>query len=397
MKNKLESFILYCIILYGVFSAISITIAEVFFIIGLLLWVIDTVTNKRDLKEYFRTSITIPLTVFLIIHILCAFFGIDKTANIIHLKKIYIILMFFLVSNYIKNAEDIKKVINAYIAGAIVVGIYAIITTIKYRYIDGNINFRAVSFSGNHMHAGGFLMMAVVVITAMLFYILKEKIKNYRLIIFYSLGFIVTLIALIFTFTRGSWFGAIAGIFILAFIFDKKYLFVVLISFVFIVFLLKDTYIAKRFLSSFKIGGKTSVTERLYMWESGIKIIKDYPFGIGTDSLLKIYPKYKNINAAEENQGHLHNNLLQIAVIDGIPGLIAFLWIFLNYWIVSYKGFIKSTGFIRDTILISFVISISFFINGFFEYNFMSSQVALMFWFLAGLGESCIKNRLINI
>jgi len=391
MRKNLQDFILYCIILYGFFSAISITLAEIFFILGLLLWLVDTIKNKRNIKEQFNTSISLPLAVFLIIHILCAVFGVDKTANIIHLKKIYIILMFFLVANYLKSPENIKKVINGYIIGATFVGIYAIITTIKYKYIDGNVNFRAVSFSGNHMHAGGFLMMASITTAGIFFQNLKDKMKNYSIL--YFLSFIIITTGLVFTFTRGSWIGAIAGIIILAFIFDKRYLLITIILLVVVSILLKDTAVAKRFLSSFKPGQKTSASERLYMWESGLKILKDYPFGIGTDSLLKVYPKYKNKNANEENQGHLHNNILQIAVIDGIPGLIAFLWIFINMWFAFIKAIKNNSGYIKKIIIISFVVSIGFFVNGFFEYNFMSSQVALMFWFLTGLAEACIKNK----
>jgi len=391
MRKNLQDFILYCIILYGFFSAISITLAEIFFILGLLLWLVDTIKNKRNIKEQFNTSISLPLAVFLIIHILCAVFGVDKTANIIHLKKIYIILMFFLVANYLKSPENIKKVINGYIIGATFVGIYAIITTIKYKYIDGNVNFRAVSFSGNHMHAGGFLMMASITTAGIFFQNLKDKMKNYSIL--YFLSFIIITTGLVFTFTRGSWIGAIAGIIILAFIFDKRYLLITIILLVVVSILLKDTAVAKRFLSSFKPGQKTSASERLYMWESGLKILKDYPFGIGTDSLLKVYPKYKNKNANEENQGHLHNNILQIVVIDGIPGLIAFLWIFINMWFAFIKAIKNNSGYIKKIIIISFVVSIGFFVNGFFEYNFMSSQVALMFWFLTGLAEACIKNK----
>lgn len=393
MAKKLKDLILYCIILYGFFSAVSITIAEIFFILALVFWAVDFIKNKRNLKEQFNSSISFPLAIFLIIHILCAVFGVDKTANIIHLKKIYIILMFFLVINYIKSPDDIKKVINAYITGTVFVAIFAIIMAIKYIYIEGNLNFRAVSFSGNHMHAGGFFMMAAITSAAMAFFYIKKEIKNYKIFILYLSAFIIISTALVFTFTRGSWFGAIAGIFILAFIFDKRYLLILFILFILLAVLLKDTKVAERFLSSFKPGQKTSASERLYMWQSGIKIINDYPFGIGTDSLLKIYPKYKHKNAAEENQGHLHNNLLQIAVIDGIPGLIAFLWIFVNFWIASIKAIRKINGFERIAVIISFVLSAGFFINGFFEYNFMSSQVALMFWFLTGIGQSCIKYK----
>ncbi len=396
MKKNLQNFILYCIILYGVFSAVSITIAEIFFILGLALWIIDFIKNRKNLKEQFNTSISIPLAVFLIIHALCAFFGVDRTANLIHLKKIYIFLMFFLVANYLKSPENVKKVINGYIAGATFVGIYAIIMTIKHRYLEGNADFRAVSFSGNYMHAGGFFMMASITTAAMVFYNLKERTKDYKIHLLYVSCFIIITAALVFTFTRGSWLGAISGILFLAFIFDKRYLLAMLVLFVIAAVLLKDTAIGKRFLSSFQPGRKTSASERLYMWESGLKIIRDYPFGIGTDSLPKVYPKYKNKNAAEKNQGHLHNNIIMIAVIDGIPGLIAFLWIFVSLWSSLIRAVKKRSGFVKNIVLISLTVSVGFFINGFFEYNFMSSQVALMFWFLMGIAEACTKNGIVE-
>jgi O-antigen ligase len=114
--------------------------------------------------------------------------------------------------------------------------------------------------------------------------------------------------------------------------------------------------------------------------------------GIGTANLDKIYPKYRQQGTFEMNQGHLHNNLIQVAVIDGIPGMLAYLYIFIAMW----AGYIKGMAGIKEShsravVFLGLAVSTAFFINGFFEYNLFSSQPALMFWFLTGLGYSELK------
>lgn len=394
-KKPLKDFILYSLIGYAFFSAISITLAELFLLLGLGFWIADVIKNKIPLKEQFKTSVTVPIAVFLFIHLLSAVLGIDPLNSLKDYKKVYIIFMFFLSANYCGKEQDVRKIVNAFISGAVIVGVYCTVNTIYHRFGLHEMNFRASSFSGNHMHAGGMLMMACVVSAAALAHEAWSKIKNYRAILLYALAFIFISAGLMFTYTRGSWLAAFLGVIMIALYTDKRLLMGALVVFVMALFILKDTSFMERAKSAVNVGKKSSANERLLMWKSGLLMIKDRPLiGIGSANVDKIYPKYRLPESVEPNQGHLHNNIIQLAVIDGIPGALAYLWIFTALAAAYISALIKrKTGYMKTVLFACFSVSAGFFINGFFEYNFFSSQPVLMFWFLSGLGFAIIKSN----
>lgn len=73
-------------------------------------------------------------------------------------------------------------------------------------------------------------------------------------------------------------------------------------------------------------GGGTFAS-RLEVWQRGIWMVQDFPFsgiGIGTynETAHRLYPFF--IARPDEVVAHSHNNLLQVAVDMGIPGLVAY-------------------------------------------------------------------------
>jgi putative inorganic carbon (hco3(-)) transporter len=394
MKKSIKDYILYSLIMYAFVSAMGITPAEVFLIIGLILWIADVWINRPSLKQQFSSPVTLPLAFFLLIHFIAAVFGIDILNSLKNFKQVYIILMFFLAANYAGGKKDISRAVNAFIAGAAVVGLWCIAMTIKNRYIGHDPDFRASSFSGNHMHAGGMLMMAVIVSASALLRDKKDG-SGIKPVLFHSFAFLLTAAGLLFTYTRGSWLGAGIGVFMAAVYYDKKIAAAAVIAALAFVLMFGHTSFAGRAISSFKAEPGTSAAERVSMWKSGLRIIRDHPaLGIGTANLEKIYPKYRQPEAREPNAGHLHNNLIQIAVIDGLPGLGAFLWLFAAFWISMIRDLMKNKDGNRVFLLYTALcVNIAFFVNGFFEYNFFSTQPVLMFWFLMGLGFAGMKSR----
>jgi O-antigen ligase len=195
------------------------------------------------------------------------------------------------------------------------------------------------------------------------------------------------------TFTRSSWIGAAIGVLLLVFMVDKRFFTVLVISALIVAGLSWKTSFMERFKDSFNLDKGNSQSERLLMWDSGLKMIHDRPWiGVGTGNVDKVYPKYISPSAIEPNAGHLHNNFIQIAVIDGLPGLAAFLWIFAAFWMELYKGIKNARNAVfRYVLMGALCVNVAFFINGFFEYNFFSSQVALIFWYLMGVAFAAIR------
>lgn len=393
MKLKLNDLFLYSLLAVGFCAPVSITAAEIFMVISFIIWIIFAIKNKISLKDSFSSPLTLPIAAFVIIHFTSALIGIDPAHSLQDFSKIWIVLIFFAAMNGYREVYPLRMGAGFFAGGAAFAAVYAIVMTVMHRYIGHDINFRANTFSGNHMHAGGLFMMGVITAAGIVAYRFKNENDDRTPKFLYLGGMILISIALLFTFTRGSWVAAAAGLAVLCFLTDKRLFFGLIIFAGLTGALAWNTSYMHRFKESFSLQDGTSQMERVYMWKAGLAIIKDRPLtGIGTGDLEKIYPQYKDSRAVEPNAGHVHNNLLQIAVIDGLPGLAAFLWIFCAFWFNLYKGIKNAKNPVFKYVLIAgFSVSVAFFINGFFEYNFFSSQVALAFWYLMGIGMAAIK------
>ncbi len=81
-----------------------------------------------------------------------------------------------------------------------------------------------------------------------------------------------------------------------------------------------------------------SFNDRLQVWSRAIYGIHDFPFtGMGMNTFRKIMPVlYPVMNMAPEMDiGHAHNEFLQAALDLGIPGLVAFISIYLiAFWML---------------------------------------------------------------
>ncbi|PKL92540.1 MAG: hypothetical protein CVV21_01930 [Candidatus Goldiibacteriota bacterium HGW-Goldbacteria-1] len=371
---------------YAAVSAVSITMAEIFYILSLVLWIVLFVKQKDETAFNISKFILIPFSAFIFIHFIAAVFGVDPLNSIKDFKKVYIMGAVFLAAYISRSSLNKEMLMRFFAAGAIFVGGYAFSTGIYHRLIMHEADFRAVSFSGNHMHAGGMLAMACVVLAGFMVAELKSLSVKRLNVLLYSLGSFFAGLGLVFTFTRGSWLAALCGMLIIFFMAGKKYFVIFLVIIAAAGFALKDTAVGKRAMSSFNTNKGTSNIERAYMWESGIKMIKDKPWlGIGTANVGKIYPQYINPEARERQQGHLHNTAIQIAVIDGLLGLAALIWLFVSLLITQIRGALSANGYDKHALFAFFAVTVVFVINGLFEYNLFSSQVALMFWFLTGI------------
>lgn len=380
----------YSACLFAFFSPLSITLAEIFFLISLGIALYLSGKEKGGIAAFFTLPVSAAAAVFAVWHIAAALTGIDPLYSLKDSRKLYLLLAMFSTAFILKDGKNLMPVLGSYAAGSAVLGVYASVTTIFYRFIKGMPDFRASSFSGNHMHAGGMLMMAVVLLAgiAVYFYLKKEK----RAFILFAAASAISACGLLFTFTRGSWFAAAAAIALIAVFTDKKIFAVFCVAGIALFFGLKDTQFGERALSTFNPKQGSSAGERLYMWQAGVEIIKDNPLtGIGTGALHKIYPDYRKPEAVEMNIGHLHNNLIQVAVISGIPGLVIFLWLFGAILLFFLKASFKNAPPRKNLIFTFAAVTLAFFINGFFEYNLFSSQVALMFWFITGAGFAAAR------
>ena len=102
--------------------------------------------------------------------------------------------------------------------------------------------------------------------------------------------------------------------------------------------LLVDPVLYERLSSVFtKID--TSSEMRLAFWESTIAMIQDHPFlGIGWGAYWMVYPEYDfYLQGADIRIVHAHNWYLNYAAEIGIPGMLAFVWLFFGSLVLALR------------------------------------------------------------
>lgn len=196
---------------------------------------------------------------------------------------------------------------------------------------------------------------------------------------------IPVLLSLYFTSSRNALLGLFAGLITLGILKNKYFLAVIIIMI--ILFLVAAPLPLKERALSIVDFNHPSIKSRFIMWDTGIKIIKDYPvFGIGDTDIIKVYEKYKPVEFHGE-ASHLHNNFLQVLATTGIIGFTAWLALMIYIFIRQIKVYVLTKNYAVLNILTAASVSsmIAFQISGLTEWNFGDFEFAAVLWFMLGL------------
>jgi O-antigen ligase len=191
--------------------------------------------------------------------------------------------------------------------------------------------------------------------------------------------------ALILSFTKGVWIGAIAGIAVIALAAPRKALLTALIPSA-IVAGIASGLIYHRISQSFE-EEFTPVTSRIEMLSVAARMVQDHPlFGVGPERISREFPRYYNGDNLENfYYGHLHNNILQIAAERGLLCLAAFLWLIFAIYADLISMLKRAREETRWVALSALAALTGFVVAGFFEYNFGDSEVLLLLLFVVSI------------
>jgi O-antigen ligase len=249
--------------------------------------------------------------------------------------------------------------------------------------------WRAVSGSGGYMVLGSCSMLLLV-----FFLGLWIKDRSWRSPLA-SLCLASLALGLLMTQTRSAWLGAAAGGFALLWSWRKGLALALLGSALLLLLAFPNSPISKRVRDGWDIN-QNSTRERMFMFETGGAILRQHPWlGVG-DALESFdgHPGYYLQNFPQEHkdweslrgkdEGHLHDNFLQVAVMYGLPALCLLLLFFGRMGLGMARDHGQLAGPAGAALL-------AWFVNGLFEYNFGSLQSSFLLWFLLGLYFAGVK------
>jgi O-antigen ligase len=246
---------------------------------------------------------------------------------------------------------------------------------------------------GHWMNFGGQQML---VFTALLAFVLLSqhgKAKG-----FYWLLMVIVATSLILNFTRGVWLGCVVATVYIAARCKPRTLWVIPILLA-VAYLAAPSMICRRVSLAFHPREDPALAIRLEMWGAGLRMIREHPWvGVGPENVPLVYTQYLPPGATPMigYHDHLHDNFLQLAAERGLPCLVAWLWFMLalGWNILRVRGRLSSQRWVADA---AFAAWLAFFAEGFFEFNFGTSPVLMVFLFVmstpfvAGQSDSRVR------
>jgi O-antigen ligase len=189
------------------------------------------------------------------------------------------------------------------------------------------------------------------------------------------------LLALGLTSVRGAWLGFAAGVAGAALGLRRRWLVLAALVLVLAGALVVEPGLLRRLKT---IGDITDDTtrDRLAMLDAGLRLAIAHPLtGIGPGQVKNVYPTVASAEALRRSTSHLHNTPLQIVVERGLPGLAAWLAIWVGFFGAAWRVFRRippADEESRALVLGSMAAIAAFLAAGLFEYNFGDTEVLLV-------------------
>lgn len=401
------------IFLVGLMIALPVSIAMTNIMWLPLLLMTVFLYIKQPQKNMFTNPVHYPLYFFVIVTICAVFFSVDFMESVKELRKTGQILLLFVVWFGIKDMRHAKKLLWVLCGITACTGILSIVSYIIgiNKVVNGTfVNvptmlqnmplFVIQTLSLNDGRAEGtqsfyltFAEIVMCVMTVMLPIALSKLIS--KPISWVQKGTLLGVVLVMFcsivlTYARGVWLGCIV-VWLFLFIVQPRFRAVLIIctatllcgaALVVSGLTLQHGSLIER-MKSIRVSQNI---DRISMWQSGVKIVKDYPlFGVGPRCIERVYSTYKMPTAVRDHEGHLHSNYITLAAERGMIGLAAFCALWIAYFFYFYRRYRAAKDpFVQDIALGTAAMIVAFAVSGLTEYSFGDAEVALLLWTLLG-------------
>ena len=154
IKRGLADMALYAMLGYAFFAPVSITIAEIFFILAMLILAVRVAKKELKFGEIFSTPMTLPIVVFAALHFINALFGVDMKAGLFDFRKVYLILIFFTAINVYTDVYPLRMGAGFFAGGAAFVGAWCVVNTVIQKIYRPRCEFQGGVILGKSYDGG---------------------------------------------------------------------------------------------------------------------------------------------------------------------------------------------------------------------------------------------------
>ena len=351
-------------------------------------WVLYALRNRQNLIE--RSKFTRPIGFFIAASLFSLIIGSISsdsynylTAKFIELYQwLGVIALFFITLSVIKSKRQVYVILTIISFITLYAAADLIITHIR---LDGsnyshNLRIGGIFGAGGENDMGAFFA-EYLFITFTLFFTSKRLIPK---LTFLGIG-ALTLVALLFTYSRGAYIGAIFGLTLFSFLKGKRSIILILLFLTTIPFWAPESVKDRIEMTSDSEGGfEESTSSRIEFWKAGLQMFAGSPlYGVGYQRFPEELWKYmSDIGAAHT----AHSMYVKIGAEMGLLGLSIFIWllvVFIKEAIILYRA--KSDQFSYNLALGFLSSMVALLVINIFGVRFVRLELTGIFWVYAAL------------
>ena len=374
---------------------ISITVTQVFLAAATVAYLTHLLRSRPTISF---PPLKLPLLLFCLTTLNSILWAEHPAGGWVAVRKLVLFLILLLSVNLVASARHLGALFRGLffvsaLAGLVGTAQFVIqYHSVRHLHHDRVYYYMTLTrihgFMGHWMNFGGQQMLVFTALLAFLLlsaslakgFLAGQEGKGKGL---YGLVMAVVATALVLNFTRGVWLGCFVATLYIVARWKPRTLWVIPVLLV-VAYLAAPSMIRRRVSLAFHPTDDPALAIRLEMWGAGLRMVREHPWvGVGPENIPQVYTQYlpPGTTPMAGYHDHLHDNLLQLAAERGLPCLVAWLWFMLALGcnILRIRGRLSSERWVADA---AFAAWLAFLAEGFFEYNFGTSPVLMVFLFV---------------
>ena len=290
------------------FAVLTPVISAAYAVFGLLAvsWIASLVVERR-FPDSLRSPFALLAGALALLTAASAVFSRDPAVSVRHLGGLTLLLLVPIAMDLVEDLPAARRVVLAPAISGTALALLGI-----WQFLQGadDLSHRIRGTLSHYMTFSGLASVAAGILLGLAL----EGRGRWRVA---GLVSVIPLIAILFTFTRGTYVGILAALLLYAAVRRPKFLLLLAPALV-VVFLLAPSGIRERIRSIGDLSDRTN-RDRIAMVHAGARMVRDYPiFGLGPEMVKPYYPLYRDPDAPRWTVPHLHNNVVQIAASSGV-------------------------------------------------------------------------------
>ena len=373
--TKVEQVALVALFLFVAALQVSIAASAMLLTLTLGLCVLVVVMNHERLEV---PVLFWPLLAYAALTLVSVAASLDPIASLVDSKEVLLFLVVPVVYRLARGhaASTVASIIISVGAATAVFGI------VQYGILNyDHLGRRPQGSMGHYMTFSGLLMLVIGLATARVLFGDRDR-------VWAGLVLPALVVALTLTFTRSAWVGACVGVGLLFVLRDYRLLAVApVLAAIFLI--LAPTSVTDRAYSMFDLQDPTN-RDRFTMARAGARMVQDHPIlGVGPDMVQEVYQMYRDEDAVNDRNPHLHNVPLHIAAERGLPALAVWIWFIATAVRELARGFLRPETRVLAAAGLAAVTSML--AAGMFEYNFGDSEFLMVLLVLVTLPAAAAR------